>query len=283
MNWIGENKFLAGFIGFMVVGIGALGFLLFQEISDYSAKQATYNTKYAQLDQLQKRIPYPNEKNLESYNNQHQELKQVIDELNQNLAKFQLPLDPSIIPQTFQKNLQAAIADATAKADAAKIQLPDKFAFGFDQYVSTLAIQPAAPALDRQLNAVRFVFDELLTGGGVTSISSVTREALPEEKQGVKPASAPVVKEPLSITFTTTWQSLRKVLNDLIQTKKQFFIVRLINITTDGSKDQPISKAETAKTGAESKSKGQTYFPLGNEKLVVTLSLEIVNFNTPGK
>ena len=281
MNWIGENKFLAGFIGFMVVAAGALGFLLFQQISDYSTKQADYNTKYAQLDQLQKRVPYPNEKNLDTYNNQHQELKKVIDELNLNLAKFDLPLDPGIIPQTFQKNLQSAIADATGKADAAKIQLPEKFAFGFDNYVSTLSIPAAAPALDRQLKAVQFVINELLSGGGVTSINSVTREALPEEKQGIKAASAPVIKEPMAITFVANWLTLRKVLNDLIQTKQQFYIVRLIDITTDGGKDAPISKADTAKAGTE-KTDGR-FFPLGNEKLVVTLSLEIVNFNTPGK
>lgn len=281
MNWIGENKFLAGFIGFMVVAVGVLGFLLFKQIGIYTDNQATYNTKYAQLDQLQKRIPYPNEKNLETYNNQHQELKKVIDDLNLNLAKFELPLDANLGPQTFQKNLQTAIADATAKADAAKIQLPEKFAFGFDNYVNTLSIPAAAPALDRQLKAVQFVFDELLTGGGVTSISAVTREALPEEKQGVKPVSTPVVKEPMAVTFVTTWQNLRKVLNDLTQTKQQFYIIRLINITTDGQKDQPITKADTAKAGAE-KTDGPL-FALGNEKLVVTLSLEIVNFNTPGK
>lgn len=281
MNWIGENKFLAGFIGFMVVGVGVLGFLLFQQISAYSTTQAAYNTKFAQLEQLQKRIPYPNDKNLETYKNQHQELKKAIDELYQNLAKFELPLDPAIIPQTFQKNLQAAITEATAKAAAAKIQLPDKFALGFDQYVSTLSIPAAAPALDRQLKAVQFVLNELLAGGSVTSISSVTREPLPEEKQGVKPASSPVVKEPLSITFTANWNALRKILNDLVETKQQFYIVRLVSITTEGNKDQPMTKVEAAKIGQESKS--TVPFVLGNEKLVVTLSLEIVNFNTPEK
>ncbi len=147
---------------------------------------------------MQKRAPYPNQKNLENFQKQHEELKTYIDALNLNLAKIQIPVDPSITPQTFQKNLQAAIADANAKAAANKIVLPDKFALGFDSYVSTLSITGAAPALDRQLKAAQFVFDELLNGSGVSNISDVARGKLAEEnpekekeKPPVKPGAKP--------------------------------------------------------------------------------------------
>src|SRR5580700_4900945 len=106
MNWISENKFLAGFIGFMIVGVGALGYLLFGAISDFSTQQAAYTGAMRKLDELQKRIPYPNDKNYQTYKGQGDQLKVVIDSLNQDLAKVQFPIDPAVTPQQFQKNLQ---------------------------------------------------------------------------------------------------------------------------------------------------------------------------------
>ena len=35
MNWIKQNKFLSGFIAVMVIGVGALGYLLFTAKSRY--------------------------------------------------------------------------------------------------------------------------------------------------------------------------------------------------------------------------------------------------------
>ena len=302
MNWFSENKFMAGFIGFMVVGVGALGYLLATQISDFSQKQADYSTKYRALDELQKKNPFPNQKNLEAFQSQHEELKGDIDALNQNLAKIQFPIDSTVTPKTFQENLQAAIADANAKATANKVVLPDKFALGFDNYVSTLSIAGAAPALDRQLKAAEIVFDELLNGPGVANITDVSRGKLAEENEGekepAKPAGKPgaktpaggqgsgnngqVIKTPLQITFTADWSTLRRIMNDIVQSNKQFFIIRLVNIKTDGSKDQPITKVDAAKTGSEAMQKGEPAFVLGdNVRLTVTLSLEIVNFNPP--
>jgi len=298
MNWISQNKFMTGFIAFMVIGVGALGFLLIEALGDYDARKADYNTKYGQLDNLQNRKPYPNDKNVEAYGKQRDDLQGVIDQLEQGLGKIQFPLDPNVVPQAFQKNLQAARAEVKQKAADSHVQIPENFALGFDPYVNTLAVQGAAPALDRQLKAVQFVIDELLDGSGngkgVTTITSVVREQVPEEKgekpeqpekpprPGSKPSapSTPLVsKTSLEINFTTDWSKLRKTLNDLVQTKQQFYIVRLVSLTTDAGKDQPIPKAETAREGAAANG---VYVPLGrDEKLVVTLSLEIVNFNQP--
>ncbi len=70
-------------------------------------------------------------------------------------------------------------------------------------------------------------------------------------------------------------------MNDIVQSNKQFFVIRLVSIKTDGTKDQPITKADAAKIGTDAKD-GAVAFVLGdNVKLSVTLSLEIVNFNPP--
>ena len=58
MNWISENKFLAGFIGFLVVGVGALGFLLFMAMGDYGdTVHEEYVAKVQKLNGLQTLVP----------------------------------------------------------------------------------------------------------------------------------------------------------------------------------------------------------------------------------
>lgn len=291
MNWISQNKFMAGFIGVMFVGVAALGILLFQAISQYGDVHADYTRNFQQLQALQKRVPYPNPENLDNYRKQQDELNGFISDLEQNMSKLQFPLDATVTPQKFQADLQDAVHDAAAKAAANNIQIPDKFALGFDQYLTSPPIQTAAPALDRQLKAMQFLFDEFLDGSGVKSISAVVRAPLSEEKteektevkKGNKPQPAPslVVKAPVEITFIADMLKMRKIMNDLVETKKQFYIVRLVNIATTEDADKPITKQDAMKNPTSPN--GAPRFVLGDEKLQVTLSLEIVNFNAPAQ
>jgi hypothetical protein len=281
MNWISQNKFLSGFIGFMLVAGGALGFLLFEAISNYSDVHTKYTTAVTKLDSLQKLIPYPNDENLKNYEGQEDVVKQAVNKLEQNIAQVQFPLDATITPSVFQDKLRAAVGDAKDKAATGKIELPDKFALGFDQYLTGPPVQAAAPSLDRQLKAIQFILDELLEGGGTESITKVDRAQLPEESPKGKPSTELVVKHPVEITFIGSQDKVRKLLNDLAESKKQFYIVRLVQINTAEGKDKPISKADAYKN--RNQPSGAPRFVLGDEKLEVTLSLEIVNFNPPQK
>ena len=53
MNWIKQNKFLSGFIAVMVIGVGALGFLLFQAQSRYGEARTEYESKASELNRLE--------------------------------------------------------------------------------------------------------------------------------------------------------------------------------------------------------------------------------------
>ncbi|HWB60022.1 MAG TPA: Amuc_1100 family pilus-like protein, partial [Chthoniobacteraceae bacterium] len=209
-------------------------------------------------------------------------LKGLIQELNLNIAQLQMPLDPAVTPQKFQANLQTVVKDTNDKAAAANVQLPEKFALGFEGYLSTPPVPASAPGLDRQLKAVQFVIDQLLDGSGVTSISPVVRGTLPEEDPKGKPSTAPVMRVPVKITFVTNWVKLRTVLNNLNQTKKQFYIVHLIDIDPPtGEEKQLLSKPDAIRNRTDKD--GHLKPAFGGEKIQVTLSLEIVNFNLPPK
>ena len=279
MNWIRENKFLAGFIGVMTLGIVGLGFLLMQAMGNYEAVHTTYMQKVQQLQTLQNLEPYPNQTNLDRYQDQKAVLAGVVSGLEQKLAQVQFPMDPTMTPAKFQVKLQGVVSDEIAKAKGYNIQLPDKFALGFDKYLSAPPVQAAAAPLDRELKAMQFVFDELLDGPGVESIASnppVNRTPLPEELGGKTPTSL-LVKSPVEITFVADMLKLRKVLNDLSQTNKQFYIVRVLQIKNKG--DKPLLKADALKNRTDKA--GNLVYVLGTEKLEITLSLEIVNFNPP--
>ena len=282
MNWIRENKFLACFSAIMVVGVGALAFLLISAIGNYDATHNKYTSLTAQLNALQNRQPYPNSQNLEDYQKQTTALATVIENLEQKLSAVQFPLDPTMTPAKFQAKLQATVIDEITKAKATGVTLPDKFALGFDRYLTAPPVQAAAAPLERELRAMQFLFDELLDSTGVQSISStppVFRAPLPEEETGGKPSTGLVVKSPVEISFVANPTTVRKILNDLVETNKQFYIVRLVQIRNQGDK-------ELAKTDAWKNMKdkaGNLQYVLGTEKLEVTLSLEIVNFNPPPK
>jgi hypothetical protein len=281
MSWIRENKFLAGFIAVMALGAIGLGAALIILVGTYNGTHNTFTMRKGQLNALQNRQPYPNADNLKSYEQQQDQLATVINGLEQKLAAVQFPLDPTMTPAKFQARLQETVNEELAKAQASGVQLPDKFALGFDRYLGQPPNKEAAAPLDRELSALKFIFDELLDGKGVQSIgggqagSSVAREPLPEENGGKSPTDL-VVKSPVQISFTADPLKFRKILNDLIETNKQFYIVRLLQVHNQGDKELP--KADAIKNRMRD---NKINLVLGSEKLDVTLWIEIVNFNPP--
>ena len=178
MNWISENKFLAGFFGFMVVGIGGLGFLLYQAMGDYDTVHQEYLQKSQTLSGLRGLVPTRNEENLEKYKAQKTALAAAIHTLEQNVSAIQFPLDATVTPAGFQDKLRTSVNKVLADARTNNVKLPDKFAFGFDQYLTSPPAQAAAVPLDRELKAVEFVVNELVqtkvdsiasTAGGIQS------------------------------------------------------------------------------------------------------------------
>src|ERR1700677_389301 len=170
MNWISENKFLAGFFGFMIVGIAALGFFLYQALGAYADVHQDYTNKIQQLNTLQALSPTRNQDNLKKYEEQKSALAEVIDGLEKNVSAVQFPLDATTTPEIFQDRLRKSLDAALADAKTNNVKLPEKFALGFDRYLAELPAKEAAAPLDRELKAVEFVVNELISAR-VESIS----------------------------------------------------------------------------------------------------------------
>src|SRR5579862_7796751 len=125
MNWIRQNKFLAGFIGVMVVGIGVLGFLLYSGYSQFSDVSDTYTQQATELHRLVTLVPYPDQANVKKMQELKNAYRDAVLGLQKDLVSYQFPLEP-LAPEAFQDRLRVSVGNVKAKADAVGAKLPEK-------------------------------------------------------------------------------------------------------------------------------------------------------------
>ena len=185
MNWVKENKFLAGLIGATVVGAGAFGYLLYSAKAHADEANQTFESQAAELNRLQHLPAYPDQENLAKLQAQRDEHVGMIDKLQKELAAVKEPTE-SLTPREFQDHLRDAVTKFTKDAEG-KMALPKTFYMGFDRYQSAPPTDEAAPLLGRQLKEVQAVLNTLLDAR-VAELKRFERDELPEE--GGKAAKA---------------------------------------------------------------------------------------------
>ena len=284
MNWIRNNTFLAGFLGVMIAGVAALGVLLFLAISHYGEVDEAYTAQAAELHRLRSLTPFPDEANLAKFQAQGAVLNDSISELLGKLINVQFPLEPTT-PQQFQDKLRASINALTAKANESGVKLPADFALGFNRYQTDIPGNEAAAPLARQLAAIELVINALIVSK-VDAVTAIDRTPIAEES-GKKPAKTLVAKSPFTISFSAEQGRLRKLLNDVVTAKKQFYVIRTIRIKNQAEKAPSktvagAAGAETAAVTPDSKQKSLGYI-FGAEKLDVVANFEIINFDNTQK
>ena len=270
MNWIRENKFIAAFLGFVIVAALGLGFLLWQAMGNFSTVDEAYKDQLDKLTALQSQAPFPNQQNLKTYKQQDEDLSAANTALMADLATHEFPLEP-MTPEQFQDKLRTAVNEVAEKAKDNKITIPDKFALGFDRYLTETPNRDAAAPLGRQLTALEFIINELLDSR-IDSITLINRTPLPEES-GQKPSKNSVIKHPFEITFVSEQGRFRKLLNDIVSNTKQLYVVRLIQIKNLVDKSPPkVALNAPAPTDTHLK------YIFGAEKLEILMKLEVVDF-----
>lgn len=280
MNWIRENKFLAGFFGFVIAGAVALTVLLVMAYNQYAEYSDIYANQANELKRLQAKAPYPDEKNLEKYKEQKKLLGEAISGLQENLSAIEFPLEP-MTPELFQDRLRASINAVGVKAAENGLKLsPAVAAMGFDRYQTETPGKDAATPLGRQLKAIEFIVNELL-GSKVNSITTIHREPLPEESGKKTSAQTLVAKYPFQITFVVEQNRFRKLLNDIVGATQQFYIVRQVRIKNQVEKG-PLKTSDAA-AAPTAPADARLHYIVGNEKLEVALTLEIVDFAAPSQ
>ncbi len=318
MNWFKENKFVAGVLVLTVLGGGALGYLLFDAKGKYDANVEAFQTQAKELKRLETLPAYPDKENLQKIEEQRIHHLTMIADLQKSLAAAQLPVEP-LAPNVFQDQLKAAVTQLTAKAG--KMALPKGFYYGFESYQTSLPNQDVTPLLGRELKAIQLLFEIVLDKGKgrVQSVGDFKRDPLPEEtnkkapapaatpkpapgrpapKPGAAPAEPLVKPHSVDLVFTAEQRAVAEILNELAANKQQFFITRYVALHNTNDRPPPRETAPVAPVAGENPAPAADPNPaapgsgtpdalakdpiiLGNEKVEVTLRVEIVDIAPP--
>ena len=297
MNWIKENKFLAGFFAVMLAGLGALGYLLFAAMGSYDEATTRYNEQASELGRLQGLPLSPDKKNLDALVAQKKDAAEVVAAFQASLATKAFPLVP-MTPEEFQDKLKATKTAAVERAAQGGTHLPEKFFLGADTYETRPPTPEAAAPLGRELKAIEWVLNQLFDNH-VTDLEPMKRDPLPEEsgKKGDKKGKL-VSTHSFEITMVCRQPALAAIMNAITGPKApQFYIPRVVRIKSENEKGPqrvvnapapvPVPAATPNPPGAAPAAatpppqNGPSQYIVGDEQLKITMVIDIVDFAEP--
>ena len=318
MDWIRNNKFMSGFLGFMLVAAGALGYLLFAQMGTYDQTSQDYDSAVKELDRLQNLKPYPFARSKGKLIDLRKETAQRVTDLQKQLADYEPPAERSDFkPIEFQDKLRHVVDEISQAAKSANIALPADFYMGFEQYRGTPPDAAAAPALSRELDAIEDLL-KILINRRIDALTLIKRAPLPQEPggAGINPSAAAatarntpggrpaataladsVSRYPVELDFTCQPSSFRDSLDDIV-TAKRLFLVRAVQVKNQKSKGPPregtgaSAPAPTPQTAAvpdpgtaapapADTPAGKIEYIVGLEKLDVNMRVEIIKVAPP--
>ena len=288
MNWYRENRWLGNFlIAFGAALLIALWFL-FHAKGAYADAQTEFNAAATERGRLEHLTPFPNEENFRKTQAAFETYGADLTKLKEELRGQVVPASPTA-PNEFQSRLRQAIVSLTEKARANRVKLPENFHLGFDEFAAALPPTEEAPVLAEQLQQVELLLGILIDArvDGIAGLKRATAQAPPTTVPAAaaaaakKPANAPapIVEHPaVDLTFAASPSALRKVLNQIASSEKQFFIVRTLYVRNEQLKGPVKEAAGAASKSAETGNPASLKFIVGNEHVEATAKVELVRF-----
>lgn len=312
MDWVRKNKFLAGFIGAMVVGVAVMGYLLYATQARYDQTSQEYNTQVTELKRLQALKPYPEESNLTRFSEEKKAYGEAVNSLQASMAALTPPAEKATSPTDFQNRLRDLVSDVLRSATQTGVALPEGFYLGFEQYRQTLPDAAATPFLSEQLTEVEQIV-RILINRKIDKLNSIKRAPLPGEGGTVlgtpsvekpKPAGPELlVRHPIEIGYTANANAFRETLAQIIEAPK-LFVIRAMQIKNQvdkgpvrGQQDPSIPggagrplPTPTPVVGAPGAPGDQPLpekgppplrYVVGQEKLDIVMNIELVHVQAP--
>ncbi|QIF04507.1 Amuc_1100 family pilus-like protein [Roseimicrobium sp. ORNL1] len=292
MNWVQENKSLAGILGVMIAGILGLGAWLYLSYSEYSTSMEDWNKNNDSIASLKGKKVFPSKENSEAREAEVSAYGDKVDLLRSALLseKVQQPVKP--MSQTeFQAKLKERATAVVQMAKSADIALPADFALGFADYTNNV---PRSPEVAAELGVHLEVMERLITTllqSGVKSVELFERTKLPNEDRPVepkptaanrKPAEKPKKKDnkskskrtaiteeqaaepvldryPVKMIVTTDQTPFQNIVNTLCDPVKMphFLVVRLVRVENerqDGPSREEITRKKNPEVSIEQSS-----------------------------
>jgi hypothetical protein len=305
MKWFQQNRWLGTFL--IAVGVCVLfaGILLFWARARWSDAKQAFDTAAAERSRLQRLDPFPSDANYGKLKVHLENYGAALEKFKEELKKEVAPAPP-LAPNEFQSRLRQAVIATLNRARVNNVKLPEKFQFGFDEFTTAMPKTAVAPLLGQELLQIQMLINILLDAK-VDGVTSFHRAPLPEERAtsstpapkqapaparktspargqksakpaepGPTPSSAPLVeRNVVDLTFKAAPSAARKVLNEIVSSTGQFFIIRTLYVRNEKDKGPPRGKtAEATPPGTET----GLNFIVGNEHIEVSARIEMLRF-----
>jgi len=291
VNWYRENRWLGNFLIALAGAVLLALWFLFHARSGFAEALAQFDEAATERNRLEHLNPFPNEENFRKTQAALDNYGATLTKLKEELKAKVLPVAP-IAPNEFQSRLRQAIVGTTEKARANRVKLPENFRLGFDEFATTLPGSAAAAASLRQELAQVELLLGILIDARVDAITTLKRVTLPPQTAAATtparkppgPANAapgPVARSIVDLTFAASPSAMRKVLNQISSSERQFFIVRTLSVRNEQLKGPP--REQTAATGeaaetAAAAASNAIKFIVGSEHVENTARIEMVRF-----
>jgi hypothetical protein len=295
MNWFRENRFLGTFLVVFGVALIAAIWFLFSAKGDSDEASTRFTNAKTELNRLEGLAPYPSADNLRKMKAHAEDYSTALARLKDELKTRVVPAPP-MAPNEFQSRLRVALNAVADKARANKVKLPDKFYLGFDDFVSALPSEAAAPALGQELAEIEWLMNGLLDAR-VDAVTAFRRGPLPEEQNAAAAVTsmraAPATagnklfqRNVVEATFFSTPGATRKVINQIASASQHFCIIRILHVRDEHEKGPPREGAgESAAPSipapppaAKGTPAPALNFIVGNDKVETTAKIEFVRF-----
>jgi len=298
MKWFQQNRALATLL--IVFGICALfaGIILYWRWASWRDARQTFAQAAGERSRLEHLDPFPNDANYRKLQGYLDRYSAALDKFKEELKQDVVPAPP-LGPNEFQSRLRLATVATLNRAQTNKVKLPDKFQLGFDEFAMALPETAVAPLLGQELSQIQMLINILLDAK-VDSVTSFHRAPLPEERArsstptpspaagrtAIKtstPAPTLLQRNVVDLTFKATPAAARKVLNEIVNSSGQLFIIRTLYVRNEKDKGPPRQRTgETTPTGTQQAAPNQPgaaaplNFIVGNEHIEVSATVEVL-------
>ncbi|GAA5125857.1 hypothetical protein JIN84_14750 [Luteolibacter yonseiensis] len=266
MNWIKENKFLAGLAGGTLGGAIVLLVVGMLGSGKYDTAKENFDTSYEEASGFEKLPLYPKTEHKDAKNKALGEYVKLVEALQTDFEPFRPKEIKNVSPQEFTDSLLAANSEVRKAFEEGATVVPEPFFLGFERYKTSLASGNNTGVLNYQLGAIKSLL-LALAKAKPTELKNFYRQPLPEEdNQTFAAADASVARAfPMELTFTGAEKSVREFLSALSKIDKQYVVIRALRIgnikkdpprTTDAQFDKPAGEEKPASGGGEAFSGG---------------------------
>lgn len=302
--WLSENKLAASLAGAFLLGTGIAGLMTFWAWDGYSAASQDYAEALAKLTKLDQQNPFPSEANRKELESTLVREQAEAESLLKSLQAYRLPsfhdLDkakPQDRPQLFQDALRAQVTSIKSAAAGKGVTVPPGFYLGLEEYENRPPSQEEAVPLSKQLTALNWIAEKLVTHQGLILSDFARVLPAPAAKAGETPKKAtPAGDKPKStyetlgtvrISFRCDPASLRELLNG-ISSAPYFFVIETIqvqNSVPEPPRRNAPAQLETQTTAATDGQAPAQRLPIivGREQLNVSFKIRFLEFNAPSQ